>query len=64
MPLPRSNFPRSLTLADIPFGDLLKDPAKPKGLKNANTWDEAAKLFKDVPTIKIETKEKVAVKFK
>lgn len=53
-----------ITLADIPFGDLLKDASKLKALKNANTWDEAAKVFKGIPSIKIETREKVSVKFK
>lgn len=51
-------------LADIPFGDLLKDPAKLKGLKNAETWEEATKLFKDIPSIKMEPREKIEVKFK
>ena len=51
-------------LADIPFGDLLKDPAKLKGLKNADTWEEATKLFKDIPSIKMEPREKIEVKFK
>ena len=51
-------------LADIPFGELLKDPAKLKGLKNADTWEEATKLFKDIPGIKMEPREKIEVKFK
>lgn len=50
-------------LADIPFGDLLKDPSRLKGLKNAETWDEAVKLFKGVPSIKLEPKGKISVKF-
>jgi hypothetical protein len=50
-------------LADIPFGDLLKDPTRLKGLKNAETWDEAVKLFAGVPGIRMEPKEKITVKF-
>ena len=52
-----------MIFADIAFGELLKDPAKLKGLKNADTWEEAIALFKGVPAFKFEPKEKVQVKF-
>jgi hypothetical protein len=50
-------------IADIAFGELLKDPVKVKGLKNAETWDEAMTLFKGIPGCRLEPKEKIQVKF-
>lgn len=54
---------KRVVVADIAFGELLKDPAKLKGLKSAETWDEAMALFKGIPGIKLEPKEKIEVKF-
>jgi hypothetical protein len=55
-----------VTLIDLPFGKLLADPAnmkKMEALKGASPA-EAAAAFKEIPGLKIETKEEVTVKVK
>jgi hypothetical protein len=55
-----------ITLIDMPFGKLISDPANMKKLeamKDSSPADAAA-AFKDIPGLKIETKEEVTVKVK
>jgi len=55
-----------ITLIDMPFGKLISDPANMKKLeamKDASPADAAA-AFKDIPGLKIETKEEVTAKLK
>ncbi|MCW1922254.1 hypothetical protein OKA05_06795 [Luteolibacter arcticus] len=55
-----------VTLIDLPFGKLIADPENMKKLeamKDASPADAAA-AFKDIPGLKIETKEEITVKVK
>lgn len=55
-----------VTLIDMPFGKIISDPANMKKLeamKDSSPADAAA-AFKDIPGLKIETKEEVTVKVK
>ncbi|HEY1122874.1 MAG TPA: hypothetical protein VGE67_14785 [Haloferula sp.] len=55
-----------VTLIDLPFGKLIADPANMKkleALKDASPADAAA-AFKDIPGLKIETKDEITVKVK
>ncbi|MEK7952988.1 hypothetical protein [Luteolibacter soli] len=55
-----------VTLIDMPFGKIISDPVNMKKLeamKDASPADAAA-AFKDIPGLKIETKDEVTVKVK
>ena len=52
-----------VTLAEVPFDGLLKDPSKFKALNKAKEWPEALKVLKEVPGVKVEPKDAVTIQF-
>ena len=53
-----------ITLIDLPVGEALKDVKKFKAIDKASDWASAAKLIKEIPGAKVESKQKVKVEFK
>lgn len=53
-----------LIFAEVPFDELLKDPAKFKAMNKAGEWADAVKVLKEVPGVKVEPKETVTIQFK
>jgi hypothetical protein len=53
-----------VTFAEVPFDEILKDPAKFKAMNKAGEWSEAVKVLKEIPGVKVEPKETVTVQFK
>lgn len=50
-----------ITLMDIPVGEALKDLKRFKAIDRAASWEEAAKLMKEIPGAKVESKKTVKV---
>lgn len=53
-----------ITLADVPYDQVLKDPAKFKAVDKAGVWAERVKLLQEVPGVKVDPKETVTIQFK
>jgi hypothetical protein len=53
-----------ITLIDLPVGEALKDVKKFKAIDRAADWASAAKLIKEIPGAKVESKQKVKVELK
>ena len=55
----------TITIMEMSFNELLKDPEQFKKLKNLDdaSYEETKELLKDIPGIKFETNEKVEVVF-
>ena len=53
-----------ITLAVVPFDEVLKDSNKMKALNKADGWNEALKVLKEIPGVIVEPKETVTVKIK
>jgi hypothetical protein len=53
-----------VTLAEIPFDEIIKDPAKFKAMSKAKAWVDQLTLLKGVAGVKVEPKETVTVQFK
>ena len=55
----------TITIMEMSFNELLKDPEQFKKLKNLDdtSYEETKELLKDIPGIKFETNEKVKVVF-
>ena len=53
-----------ITLAVVPFDEVLKDPKKMKAMDKAGGWNEALKVLKEIPGVVVEPKETVTVKIK
>lgn len=53
-----------ITMAIVPFDEVLKDPSKLKALNKADGWDGALKILKEIPGVIVEPKETVTVKIK
>jgi hypothetical protein len=52
-----------ITFAEVPFDDILKDPAKFKAMNKAGAWADAVKVLKEMPGVKVEPKETVTIEF-
>ena len=53
-----------ITLAVVPFDEVLKDPKKMKAMDKADGWNDALKVLKEIPGVVVEPKETVTVKIK
>jgi hypothetical protein len=53
-----------ITLVELPVGEALKDVKRFKAIDRAGSWEAAAKLMKEIPGAKVETKQKVSVQIK
>lgn len=53
-----------ITLIELPVGEALKDVKRFKAIDRAPDWNAAAKLIKEIPGAKVESKEKVTVTLK
>lgn len=53
-----------ITFVDLPVGEAFKDFKRFKAIDKATDWPSAAKLMKELPGAKIETKSVVKVQFK
>jgi hypothetical protein len=53
-----------ITIVDLPVGEALKDVKKFKAIDKAADWASAAKLIKEIPGAKVESKTAVKVQFK
>jgi hypothetical protein len=53
-----------ITLVDLPVGEALKDLKRFKAIDRAANWEAAAKLMKEIPGAKVESKQKVNVQLK
>jgi hypothetical protein len=53
-----------ITLIDLPVGEALKDVKRFKAIDRAPNWEAAAKMIKEIPGAKVESKEKISVQLK
>lgn len=53
-----------ITMAVVPFDEVLKDPKKMKAMDKVGSWADALKVLKEIPGVVIEPKETVTVKIK
>ncbi len=52
-----------VTLAEVPFDEILKDKAKFKAMNKAGGWADAVKVLKEIPGVKVDPKETITIKF-
>lgn len=53
-----------ITFVDLPVGEAMKDFKRFKAIDKAQDWTSAAKLMKEIPGAKVESKSAVKVQFK
>ncbi len=53
-----------ITMAEMPFDEVMKDAKVFKALNKARSWEEACQVLKTVPGVKVEPKLTVKVQFK
>lgn len=53
-----------ITMAEMPFDEVIRDAKVFKSLNKARTWEEACQVLKTVPGVKVEPKLTVNVQFK
>ena len=53
-----------ITIVSLPVGEALKDVKRFKAIDRAASWEAAAKLMKEIPGAKVESKPKVSVQIK
>jgi hypothetical protein len=53
-----------IIIVDLPVGEALKDVKKFKAIDKAADWATAAKLIKEIPGAKVESKQKIKVELK
>ena len=52
-----------VTLAELPFDEVMKDPTVFKALNKAGSWEEACQVLKTINGVKVEPKATVNVQF-
>lgn len=53
-----------ITILDLPVGEALKDVKRFKAIDKASDWSAAAKLMKEIPGVKVESKNSIKVQLK
>jgi hypothetical protein len=53
-----------VTLAEVPFDEILKSKDAFIAMSKAGTWGESVKVLKEIPGVKVDPKETITIKFK
>ena len=53
-----------VTLAEVPFDEVLKNKAAFIAMSKAGTWGDSVKVLKEIPGVKVDPKETITIKFK